>query len=1030
MSSVIESTASFGSQTITATAEPLGWRVNVAEIEPNSEIKEPKTVSFNEANAVFAIDISGSVSGGILKTEKKLCSSVATSSNHLQNSKIIAWDHSARSPIPFSSINSLSANGGTDPSCILKGEDTAQAVEQSDVWFLVTDGSISPGDVEIFASLIVQRNITHIPAIIVVVGYAPTSNQLPANASISVGASVFFLADHCLFLYVDSSEWNSGMMNFYLLQAKGCFEQLGVVQSLDQSVQWHDLAIVAPVALSDIILPITTRATSGTLRLTDTLHIRLDTLLSNATNLTGDDIHDLFEDEAGRTTLLRACKARGLLPQLRTLISRHKVEMLTTNEDVADAQGALNRLSQARQAAASIDTLLELQRKLREAYAENERHNHAQRDTRREKASAINSILSLALQEMHEIEKAGYSAEQLGRLSNRAARAEVVLEADISGGLEALNFNPMSDEAYRGECPICCEEDAIMALTCKVLPADKTEENTNDFALNFPLACGSAKHNADVISAQIACYRCAEYTVNVFGRSIVREEATVTLPLVSWAKNKKLWRMRLAVALANRLQVGNLGQLFMAILHETLDVKGWAQAAEGDSEAGFRRGALEWTLAMLWREFETRENFQETGEYVPFPKAVAFIINEASQAGGSVEPFLIRYPLEGFLRIMDLTKKYQLPGRPLDDGVRLLHTRLMALLVDNYLASIKRDMFQAAADRIWAALYDLRHGKTPIDGSARIVTSAAQFIYPADAHKLAAYLGREAPEFPFPAAATIILRRLLEITHHDSVIHCVTVLRTRDPAVIQALDHPYHIVDADAFTILNEMFVPMPLAELTEDPHMNFHNSVPFVTPYGPSAIRCGYCGKGFAPPGTRGTIESLALRLKKGRQEHLVKYLDATGDTGLPLKAKCQNGRLLPPCRHYNLHHSIVLIFASQTEEKRDNIVRAAKVSEEDRTEEQRAIIEVFVDDVVEYIVTVDMRGNIYKRLMEGEVRSLVPGFCALVTRDGFNSNMARARLVDKLKMELQMLGWLEEIEQEDENLERKTELVGEIRE
>lgn len=40
-------------------------------------------------------------------------------------------------------------------------------------------------------------------------------------------------------------------------------------------------------------------------------------------------------------------------------------------------------------------------------------------------------------------------------------------------------------ESFRGTCPICCGEEQIMSVVLKKL--DTVEENTTDFALNFPL---------------------------------------------------------------------------------------------------------------------------------------------------------------------------------------------------------------------------------------------------------------------------------------------------------------------------------------------------------------------------------------------------------------------------------------------------------------------------------------------------------------------------------------------------------------
>ncbi|RUS27599.1 hypothetical protein BC938DRAFT_483020 [Jimgerdemannia flammicorona] len=1025
MSATLQSAGSSSqTATIVQQAQSLSWRVDLSELQVSKKQRRiPQTINFTNANAVFAIDTSGSVMGGILRAEKDLILSVANNQHHRENGKVIAWNNSAYLPISLKQISTIQAQayGGTDPVCLLNRKETSEAIEKSDSWWLVTDGTIDNNEVEAFATKIVQKKISHIPAVIVVVGDAPTSQIPPASSSISVGASVFFLADHCLFLYADTNEWNKNSGKFYLLQSKGCYEQLGVVESLNQSVRWSDLPTVTPAALANITLPKTSPHTfGGTIRLTNTLFVRIDILLDTSTHLTLAELQELFGDDATRTALLYACKIRSLLPNLRTLLVRHKVEEITSVEDIANAQPILRRLAQARRAAAPIHDLLDFQRQLREAHRRNEEHNRTLHAAKKAQARAFNAIIELTLREIGQIERADYSAERLGRLSNRAARAERISDhSEFNDQINSLMEDSSGVDGFRGECPICYEENAVMALTCKILPPLKTEANTSDYALNFPLACGSIPHNVNVLSSQIACCQCADYMVATTGRTTMRENATVVLPLVSLAQNPKLWKVRLAIGLANRIQVGNLVQLFMAVLDETVTNKGWARPGEGNSDAMFRRDALEWTLEMLWKETETRNNFQESGEIVRFPQAVSHVISEAMQASGSVETWLIRYPMEGFLRIMRFAKKFNAPGRLLDDGLRLFHTRLMALFVENYQAHIKRGEHKIIADKIWGALYELRHGKTPIEGTARIVTTIGNLVHPNDLKRITDFLvtlGHDTATFPFPAATTIILRRLLEIQNHDSVAHCIVNLRSRDTYVIQAFEYPKDLTTADALQVLNEMFLPsFNPDKLHGDPF----SPPPFVTPYGPSLLRCGYCNMLFAPSGTKGSLEELAPLLRQGRQAHFAKYLGASGSTGLPQRAPMQNGRLMPPCRHYNLHHSIVLVFAEREEDQRAALVRAGILEAAQRTAAQNLLLEKFVDDVVEQIVGVDRRGNVYSQIMVEQIWTVLPSFWKVVQKNRFDPEQKAMKFVDKLRLELDGLGWLK----------KGTREVGEIR-
>ena len=61
----------------------------------------------------------------------------------------------------------------------------------------------------------------------------------------------------------------------------------------------------------------------------------------------------------------------------------------------------------------------------------------------------------------------------------------------------------LSDDAnaFRSSCGICCGDNEIMSIVTKRL--SEVENNTTDFALNFPLAAASGKHNTDMISRYV-----------------------------------------------------------------------------------------------------------------------------------------------------------------------------------------------------------------------------------------------------------------------------------------------------------------------------------------------------------------------------------------------------------------------------------------------------------------------------------------------------------------------------------------------
>ena len=101
-------------------------------------------------------------------------------------------------------------------------------------------------------------------------------------------------------------------------------------------------------------------------------------------------------------------------------------------------------------------------------------------------AKEINRMVDQALAIIADFEKSGYMVDILNRKSNRARRAEVVSAADAEIHLSALDISD-GVSAYGATCSICCGDEQIMSIALKRL--DTVDENTADFALNFPLSC-------------------------------------------------------------------------------------------------------------------------------------------------------------------------------------------------------------------------------------------------------------------------------------------------------------------------------------------------------------------------------------------------------------------------------------------------------------------------------------------------------------------------------------------------------------
>jgi len=157
----------------------------------------------------------------------------------------------------------------------------------------------------------------------------------------------------------------------------------------------------------------------------------------------------------------------------------------------------------------SLEAKDRLIRPLRDAHIANRQTYEALRNSPSDEtraATEINKLINRALAIISGLEKSSYTAVILNRKSNRAMRAEVMSAADAGIYLSALDLSD-SVHAFRCTCPICCGEYQIMSVVLREL--ETVEENTTDFALNFPLAVARAKQNANMVSSQCICFQCA-----------------------------------------------------------------------------------------------------------------------------------------------------------------------------------------------------------------------------------------------------------------------------------------------------------------------------------------------------------------------------------------------------------------------------------------------------------------------------------------------------------------------------------------
>ncbi len=676
--------------------------------EKITEVSNIRTVSLTAAKKFFAVDVSGSTHGRIIEVEGQLVKNLSLN----DADTVCRWDSICdERPQLVSKLlhkSYWSSRGGTCPEVILQQSSVLENIRSSDMWLLLTDGQVSDRAVASLTNRASSLSLMDIPIMLVIVSDGTTRS--PKATNISIAIPFFAGASNAVILYKDAE---SG--EFYVVAAKGCFSALFPDgDSLDDDLAtWSRLPTFADECM------FTTRCESLGISVVQSQDrqglrgISLGPTYSSATGCTinvdkllekfrvdPQDLMDLLEEEAMRNLAI-ICKTRGYLEKLRSFLIRHKRQVVAVRLEDRHGAGEIMRRME------SVDLGLEqmnlLRTQLRAAHVSNRSAYTQILESPNEEAriaTELNRFINNALAWIASIEKASYTADILCRKSNRAMRADKLNASDADLHLLAMN---LSDEvnAFRSACCICAGDNEMMSIVLKRL--DTAEDNTTDFALNFPLAAGCNARNVDLVSSQCICFQCAL----LCKRSIFQEELAAIIPTVEYTgSNKRYINHQLCLAITTGLNTGASGiaQIFMTILDRVLETKEWCRAEDVhpngeavDREKIVRRQAFDWMLRTVLRGCMTRETFTEVGPWVPYPRALQWALAEYEQTG--LDSWIIQYPLNGFCQII---RWYGMIDEPLDPSSveSPIKAKLIHLVVSSMMNALLRHKGKAN-DREW-----------------------------------------------------------------------------------------------------------------------------------------------------------------------------------------------------------------------------------------------------------------------------------------------------------------------------------------
>ncbi|KAH7068790.1 hypothetical protein BKA63DRAFT_477299 [Paraphoma chrysanthemicola] len=945
--------------------------------------------SFLRSRKFFAVDDSGSTKGAKLKRERQFVNAFRNTHADAEDA-ISLWGKGCDAPtMDFDSVKWLSKHRGTMPSAILRSPSSLDAVKGSDVWFLLTDGEISANEVTQLAMLAQSQEVLNIPLVFLIVG---SRAKTPSLTNISVGISFFASCQDTLILFKETST-----SKIFVIAGKGCFAPLGGSAMYDDLGDWdnlqvfaNDFAFLTQCKELDIhIVRAETRIQSGKgvslgpkweKEQEGSVRVDLD-LLPDSGLLSNDDIFSLLAEETFDALAL-AYKIRNRTTELRAFLQKQKIEQVSPK--LRDVNGAAGLLIELGNVSATGARRKELQEQLRVAHAKNREHyqktlaelagSKEVQDLKRR-----NQLVDAALRSLASVEAAGFSADILSRKSNRARRAEAV-NTTMSLEIEKLELDGPS---FKGFCLVCCGEDEVMSICFKAPKPDSLEDNTTDFALNFPLAAGVLTKNVDLVSSQNICFQCASLAPQ--GRSIYNEKLMAVIPTVQYdGSNKKYINDQLYLALTARLATGAAGiaQLVMAILLELLRTKTWAGAnaeqeqmpSDEQHETVQRCKTFRWMLDQLVQNTWTREDFKETGAWVKFPQALTWAEEDFEKNG--LASFVVTYPVAGFNNVLAL-------GVSTGDFsptqvARMKSAKAIHSIASKYLAELQVALQVRTTNSHWKQKYleviyqDFNGLLVPRDQGAKSLVTETSFFR----ERLAACIGTAnvPDDTPTMPKVQLILFWLLFAQHgHCTAQTFFTRLRNTEPLSHAVLDPRLTIPATESTNILLSIFATQDAQLIDPTAAARHMGLIPFATPYGASVLHCGAegCEEIFCTVTNPSDITEKTIRaIRIARSKHLIQVFGIksrfeNSQTGLPERVPDMVAS--PPTSiHTNLHIVIAREWSACTSVQR----RAILEGERGCTAEDEFVA------CVRRRMCSEGRGNIFQDEMDRDTRMLLPSF------------------------------------------------------
>jgi hypothetical protein len=530
-----------------------------AEASVTAQSTRPLAELLSDPASFAAVDNSGSTTGLRLQVAMHFV-------QRLGVSLVSLWNSSSSPALPLNNINWYST-GGTAPESVFAPVSRLPA--NPSCFVFMTDGEV-PNTANLAAYAFTTA---HLPSLLVIFSDDRTSDtQRVSTMNVSVLMAHFTAASTGAVLVVRGND------DIRMIAVKGTW--LDAFQTPPPDLT-DDLQLgQCPSITLDTIrgLPSVTLLARprGTIPIADGRLLDLDAVLT----LPLGDVRAVLAllDDNDLDNVARAFHALRQLGVWRRQLNRWLVAAIQEAEN--------NSVQQQEQAgqfnAIGVHAMLRRLRYADQASTAAQReqllavvHAGAQRtaEADQEASSAgrdVRSLINRALGSVTALEQIGMSATALGRLSNRAQRAQKI------DPMSLVQLDTLAIDGAPAEEDLIVGDAGPVAICLRT--KDNTEENTSDFALDQGLRVGLRPSNTDVIEPTVVALAVADRIEAMERSPLTRRPLSVCLPIVDLSNdaNRLAVYHRLCVVFMNGLAMPHVWLVALGAILRTIEAREWA----------------------------------------------------------------------------------------------------------------------------------------------------------------------------------------------------------------------------------------------------------------------------------------------------------------------------------------------------------------------------------------------------------------------------------------------------------------------